>query len=192
MKSNLITPIIWIGGSQSSFWPFPRARAAKQFCQRGAKKTRYQERLLRVQNKDIFKAPIVVCPVEYQATAQAQAGEIGISLEKIVTRPLGKTTAAKIALAAAAADDAPNALYLVNSSDQKIGDLELFNSDIEAAKQTDLNERSILIFDIKSFLSESDVEKVKVCTSGFAEFKYFGLFSFSQSVQTLPQAELIH
>lgn len=192
MKTNLITPIIWVGGSKSSYWPFSGASTAKQFCQRGSKKTRYQESLLRVQNRDIFNAPIVVCSVEHQATAQVQAGEIGVSLEKIVSRPLGKNTAANIALAAAAADDAPDALYLVNSSDQKISDLELFNSDIEAAKQADLNERSILIFDIKSFPSETDIEKVKVCKSGFAEFKYFGLFSFSQCVQNLPQPELIH
>ena len=149
MKTNLITPIIMAGGSGTRLWPLSRQAMPKQFCDLGFENTLFQESLLRMKNKMLFNDPVVVCSAKHEAIVHMQAEEVGIKLGKVICEPVGRNTTAAIALATTALDDPANALYLVSASDHKIHDIELFQADVIAARQTAMEEKSIVLFGVK-------------------------------------------
>ena len=76
----------------------------------------------RCANRDIFDAPIVVTGARHVPHVEAQLD--GIAGARIIVEPIGRNTAAAIALAALQLD--ADAIMLVCPSDHHIADLDAF------------------------------------------------------------------
>jgi len=149
MFNRLITPIIMAGGSGTRLWPVSREDMPKQFCDLGFGKTLFQKTLERVQNKMLFDKPIVVCSTQHESVVSMLAADEGVELGKIICEPVGRNTAAAIALASEADEKPENSLYLVLASDHEIDNTAQFHADIVASRQIAMEDRRIVLFGIK-------------------------------------------
>ena len=94
-----ITPVIIAGGSGTRLWPISRTSYPKQFVRINSNYSLLQQTLLRVKSKE-FSSPIIVCNSEHRFLVESQLNEIKLKPNKILLEPVGKNTAAAIALAA--------------------------------------------------------------------------------------------
>lgn len=136
--SPQIVPVILSGGSGTRLWPLSRSLYPKQFLPLASERTLLQETLLRVAGGGGFAAPIVVCNEEHRFIVAEQARLVGIEPQAIVLEPMGRNTAAAVAVAALmVAGRDPHAHLLVMPSDHVIGLPEAFQAAIAAGSRTE-------------------------------------------------------
>ncbi|WP_372085207.1 mannose-1-phosphate guanylyltransferase/mannose-6-phosphate isomerase [Tistrella mobilis] len=120
MTTNLITPVILCGGGGTRLWPLSRKSLPKQFLPLVSSGTMLQETLRRVSG-EIFGAPILVCNEEHRFLVAQQAQAIGIVPAAIILEPVGRNTAAAVAVAARQAIEVDaEALIMVLPSDHVV------------------------------------------------------------------------
>ncbi len=123
----IITPVILCGGSGTRLWPRSRAARPKPFLPLVGEQSLFAAALARVADPAHFTAPLVVAGAQHLALVEAQMAADG----DIVVEPMGRNTAAAIALAALRLP--ADAVMLVCPSDHHIGDPVAFGVAARAA-----------------------------------------------------------
>jgi mannose-1-phosphate guanylyltransferase len=131
MAAAQIIPVILSGGSGTRLWPLSRPEKPKQLHALTGTSTMLQMTAARVTDPQLFAPPIVVASGRHVAEIEAQLEEIGSRPALSILEPVGRNTAAAIALAAL---EAPaSALLLVMPSDHVIGLPDRFLAAVRAA-----------------------------------------------------------
>ncbi len=131
--SNKIVPVVLSGGAGVRLWPISRESYPKQLCPLVTSRSMFQETVKRLIEIGLPK-PLVVCNREHRFIIAEHLHQIGASARAILLEPIGRNTAAAVALAALViADEDPDALLLVLPSDHVIRGHEAFRSAIDKA-----------------------------------------------------------
>lgn len=131
-----ITPVILSGGSGTRLWPLSRHDFPKQFLSLTEEQSLYQKTLARVKDKAIFNPSIVIANDSHRFTALEQADNQNSALKALILEPIGRNTAAAIAIAALkVAQSEPKGLFLVLPSDHLIKNETAFLNMITKANE---------------------------------------------------------
>ena len=150
MQSNIF-PVILCGGSGTRLWPLSRKSFPKQFININSESpySLLQQTQRRINNFENFSNPILICNEEHRFIVAQQMREIHINPNSIILEPIGKNTAASIALAAfQAIKFNKNAILLILSSDHLMTCDQNFNLGLENALEL-ANKGRIVTFGIK-------------------------------------------
>ena len=129
-------PVILSGGSGSRLWPLSRQQRPKQFLPVIDDMTLFQSTLQRLQGLDGLEAPLVVCNEDHRFMVAEQLRQLDLTNQGIVLEPVGRNTAAAIALAALKVELVePDAILLVLPADHVIRDQGAFHKAIAQAEQ---------------------------------------------------------
>jgi mannose-1-phosphate guanylyltransferase/mannose-1-phosphate guanylyltransferase/mannose-6-phosphate isomerase len=131
MAAAQIIPVILSGGSGTRLWPLSPPEKPKQLHALTGTSTMLQMTAARVTDPELFAPPIIVASGRHVAEIEAQLEEIGSRPALSILEPVGRNTAAAIALAALEAP--PSALLLVMPSDHVIGLPDRFLAAVRAA-----------------------------------------------------------
>ncbi len=149
MKSKKIYPVILSGGSGTRLWPMSRSAMPKQFLPLMSEKSLFIETLIRVADKDMFHAPIIVGNAEHNYLIMNQLKEANIEAGAIILEPVAKNTAPAIALAAYhILNTEPDSIMLVMPSDHMSDNDHNFYDAIELAN-TACHRGNMVTFGIK-------------------------------------------
>lgn len=121
MSGSTIIPVILCGGIGTRLWPRSRAAKPKPFLPLVGDTTPFAATLKRCSPAAGFAAPIIVAGELHAPHVATQLGDAGAA---IILEPVGRSTAAAIALAAHRVDE--DAIMLVCPSDHHIGDPTAF------------------------------------------------------------------
>jgi mannose-1-phosphate guanylyltransferase/mannose-6-phosphate isomerase len=122
-----IHPVILSGGAGTRLWPMSRELYPKQLLALHAEESLLQETVRRIDDRDQFHAPLVVCNEEHRFIVAEQLRTIGVAPRSMVLEPFGRNTAPAAAVAALMLEEAhPGAVLLVMPSDHVIGDAAAF------------------------------------------------------------------
>lgn len=122
-----ITPVVLCGGGGTRLWPRSRLARPKPFLPLLGDETLFEATLSRCLDDTLFAPPIVVAGTVHRELVELQSGVADQA--QLIVEPIGRNTAAAIALAALRLPD--DAVMLVCPSDHHIADRDAF---IEAAK----------------------------------------------------------
>lgn len=131
---DLITPVILSGGAGTRLWPLSTPARPKQLLPLTGPRTLLAETALRVADPARFRAPLVVASASHADAVEADLAAAGCAPATLILEPVGRNTAAAIALAAHAADR-PDRLLLVLPSDHHIDDPAAFAAAIARARR---------------------------------------------------------
>ena len=123
---NKIVPVLLAGGAGTRLWPVSRDALPKQFLPLIGERSTYQETLLRVADRELFAAPVVVTGAEFRFFAKRQADDLRIDAT-VVIEPMRRDSGPALAAAAALARIRdPDAVVLALAADHVIPDADLF------------------------------------------------------------------
>jgi mannose-1-phosphate guanylyltransferase / mannose-6-phosphate isomerase len=134
-----ITPIILAGGSGERLWPLSKTDYPKQFASfssdgKDQGSSLFQDSLLRVSNRDLFSAPIILCNEDHRFIVTEQLRHMGVHDATILIEPVARNTAPALALAALHMEQSGNpGIMLVMPSDHRIDLPQQFVSAIRHA-----------------------------------------------------------
>lgn len=130
-----ITPVILSGGSGTRLWPLSRHDFPKQFLNLTSENSLYQQTLARVCNENIFAPSIVIANDSHRFLALEQASDQKSALQALILEPVGRNTAAAIAVAALKITQSdPKGIFLVLPSDHLIKEETSFLDMVTKAK----------------------------------------------------------
>jgi mannose-1-phosphate guanylyltransferase / mannose-6-phosphate isomerase len=131
-----ILPVILCGGAGSRLWPVSRQMLPKQFLPLVTNRTLLQDTALRAKQASGSDELMVICNDAHRFLVQDQLNEIGILMgpggARIVLEPVGRSTAAAVAVAALSCGSRDTVL-LVLASDHAIRGDEAFASAVQRA-----------------------------------------------------------
>ncbi|MBI1209117.1 MAG: mannose-1-phosphate guanylyltransferase/mannose-6-phosphate isomerase [Azospirillum sp.] len=129
-----IHPAILSGGAGVRLWPMSREQFPKQVLNLTSDHSMIQETALRVLDPENFTSPLVVCNEEHRFVIAEQLRQIGCQPARIILEPVGRNTAAAVAVSALtiAAED-PDGLMLVLPADHLIRDRRGFHAAVAQA-----------------------------------------------------------
>ena len=131
---RIIHPVLLSGGAGVRLWPMSRERFPKQLLNLTSDLSMIQETALRVADPARFATPLVICNEEHRFVIAEQLREAAISPAGIILEPVGRNTAAAVAVAALRiAETDPEALMLVLPADHLIRDVPAFRTVTAAA-----------------------------------------------------------
>jgi mannose-1-phosphate guanylyltransferase/mannose-1-phosphate guanylyltransferase/mannose-6-phosphate isomerase len=131
MAAAQIIPVILSGGSGTRLWPLSRPERPKQLHALTGAATMLQMTAARVTDERLFAPPMVVASARHVEEIEAQLEAVAARPQLSILEPVGRNTAAAIALAALEAP--PSSLLLIMPSDHVIGRPDRFIAAIEAA-----------------------------------------------------------
>lgn len=126
-------PVILSGGAGTRLWPMSTQTKPKQFHRLSGDKTLFQQTVLRGRAVSADLLPIVIANSNHAARIMDDFAEIGAQPGRLILEPVGRNTAAAIAMAALEAP-ATDALLLVMPSDHVIKDVAAFAAAIRQAE----------------------------------------------------------
>ena len=127
-----ITPVILCGGAGTRLWPLSRIDRLKPMVDLTGDGSLLQRTALRTADPERFAPPMLVAGASEAAALAAQLGAVGAAPSLTIVEPCPRGTAAAIALAALALDEAE--LMLVMPSDHVIADADAFRAAVAAAR----------------------------------------------------------
>jgi len=129
-----IHPVVLSGGAGVRLWPMSRERFPKQLLNLTSDRSMIQETVRRVSDPERFTAPLVICNEEHRFVIAEQLRHGGTGPAGIVLEPVGRNTAAAVAVAALRISALePEALMLVLPADHLIRDEPAFMAVVERA-----------------------------------------------------------
>jgi mannose-1-phosphate guanylyltransferase/mannose-6-phosphate isomerase len=121
MRSKKFRPIILAGGSGKRLWPLSTKELPKQFIALFGNLSLFDLTLQRVNNRDLFKKPIVVTSEEYLELVEESLSKTGLEVEMVFLEPESKNTFSAVALPVLAAINRKEIeRYMVMPSDHYI------------------------------------------------------------------------
>lgn len=130
-----IIPVILSGGSGTRLWPLSRKQRPKQFLPVVDDLTLFQTTLLRLADISDMESPLIVCNESHRYMVAEQLRELNLSNQGIILEPMGRNTAAAIALAAIHLQNQnKEAHLLILPADHVITDTLAFLNAINLAK----------------------------------------------------------
>ena len=121
MSYKKFRPIILAGGSGKRLWPLSTKKRPKQFISLFGDLSLFDLTLQRVNNRDIFKKPIVVTSEEYLTLVEESLAKTGLEVEMVFLEPESKNTFPALALPVLAAiSKKEEERYMVMPSDHYI------------------------------------------------------------------------
>lgn len=131
--STTVVPVILSGGSGTRLWPLSREHNPKQFLPLLSGASLFQETVLRA--RQVSPAPpVVICNAEHRFVVEEQLAQIGVTPAAIACEPVGRNTAAAVAVAAALVGETdPDAALLVLPSDHALPDASAFAREVAVA-----------------------------------------------------------
>jgi mannose-1-phosphate guanylyltransferase/mannose-1-phosphate guanylyltransferase/mannose-6-phosphate isomerase len=139
-SSARIIPVILSGGAGTRLWPMSRESYPKQLLPLLSDRTMIQETVLRCPREAGFGPPLVVCANEHRFLIAEQLRQIRVQPMGIVLEPVGRNTAAAVAIAATIISERePGALMLVLPADHAIRDPGPFREAVAGATPTALD-----------------------------------------------------
>ncbi len=132
--SDRLYPVILCGGAGRRLWPMSRLEYPKQLQPLTSSLSMLQETLRRVDDRDRFAAPAVICNDAHRFVVAEQLRQLEIAPRTILLEPEGRNTAPAIACAALqlTAED-PEADLLVLPSDHLVRDRAGFQAAVDSA-----------------------------------------------------------
>ena len=134
----MILPVILSGGVGTRLWPLSRAMYPKQFIRffNGEGRSLLGATLERLTPGSDFAAPLIVCNNEHRFLVREEARKAGIDPQAIILEPVGRNTAAAVAVAAFfAMRSEPDAVLAVMPSDHVVTNAPDFAEGIKRAAQ---------------------------------------------------------
>ena len=127
-------PIIMSGGTGSRLWPLSRQLNPKQFLPLAdASMSMLQATIKRLEGLDI-ELPRLICNEEHRFLAAEQMRKLNMEDAQILLEPVGRNTAAAVALAALqAVTDGSDPVLLILAADHLIQDEAGFRQSVEVA-----------------------------------------------------------
>ncbi len=98
MSSKKFRPIILAGGSGKRLWPLSTNRRPKQFLPLFGDFSLFDLTLQRVNNRDLFKKPIIVTSENYLSLIEESLSKTGVDVESVFLEPESKNTFSALAL----------------------------------------------------------------------------------------------
>ncbi len=98
MDSFKFRPIILAGGSGKRLWPLSTKKRPKQFISLFGDLSLFDLTLQRINNRDLFKKPIIVTSEEYLSLVEESLSKTGLEVEKVILEPESKNTFSALAL----------------------------------------------------------------------------------------------
>ncbi|MBT9371833.1 mannose-1-phosphate guanylyltransferase/mannose-6-phosphate isomerase [Rhizobium sp. CSW-27] len=143
--SQKIIPVIMAGGKGTRLWPLSRSSAPKQFIQVAGDRTLFQATLLRVADRTVYEAPVVITNQDFRFLVAEQARDIGMSLSGILLEPVARNTAPAVAAACAYLGErfGDDALLQLLASDHEIDAGDAYMEAIRIARDTALADRIV-------------------------------------------------
>ena len=92
MSSEKFRPVILAGGSGKRLWPLSTKKRPKQFIPLFGDLSLFDLTLQRVNNRDIFKKPIIVTSEEYLKLVEESLSKTGLDVEMVFLEPESKNT----------------------------------------------------------------------------------------------------
>lgn len=132
----MILPVILSGGAGTRLWPLSRAMYPKQFIRffNGEKRSLLGATLQRLTPDDSFSTPLIVCNNEHRFLVREEAKQAGLDPQAIILEPVGRNTAAAVAVAALFAQRSnPDSILAVMPSDHVVADENGFADGIKRA-----------------------------------------------------------
>ena len=121
MKSKNFRPIILAGGAGKRLWPLSTKEQPKQFISLFGDLSLFDLTLQRINNRDLFKKPIVVTSEEYLSLVEESISKTGVEVERVFLEPESKNTfAASVLPVLAALENGDEERYMVMPSDHYI------------------------------------------------------------------------
>lgn len=127
---HLITPVILSGGAGARLWPVSEPSRPKQFHALVGTATMLQMTAARVTDARLFQPPVVVAAEAQADLVETQLSAVGVRPGLLLLEPVGRNTAAALALAALASP--PDALLLALPSDHVIQNEANFRAAVRA------------------------------------------------------------
>ncbi|MEX6505870.1 mannose-1-phosphate guanylyltransferase/mannose-6-phosphate isomerase [Jiella sp. M17.18] len=132
MRSG-ISPLILCGGSGKRLWPVSRDTMPKQFIRLEGEHSPFQQTVLRVADRRIYSAPVIVTAHLYRFEVERQLAEIGLTGTLLLEPEARDSGPAILAGALYVAAEAAGETLLVLASDHAIGCPEGFHESVAAA-----------------------------------------------------------
>jgi mannose-1-phosphate guanylyltransferase/mannose-6-phosphate isomerase len=98
MSSKKFRPIILAGGSGKRLWPLSTKKRPKQFIPLFGDLSLFDLTLQRINNRDLFKKPIIVTSEEYLSLVEESLSKTGLEVERVILEPESKNTFSALAL----------------------------------------------------------------------------------------------
>ena len=98
MSSYKFRPIILAGGSGKRLWPLSTKKRPKQFISLFGDLSLFDLTLQRINNRDLFKKPIIVTSEEYLSLVEESLSKTGLEVERVILEPESKNTFSALAL----------------------------------------------------------------------------------------------
>ena len=98
MSSKKFRPIILAGGSGKRLWPLSTKEKPKQFISLFGDLSLFDLTLQRINNRDLFKKPIIVTSDKYLSLVEESLSRTGLGVEKVILEPASKNTFSALAL----------------------------------------------------------------------------------------------
>lgn len=129
MKSNRFA-VILAGGRGERFWPLSTAKRPKQLLNLVGQGTLLAQAVTRLEGLVPPERVLVITSADLVSASHEAAPML--PLENIIGEPVGRDTAAAVALAAALVKSRdPNAVFAILTADHVIGDLPVFQATLE-------------------------------------------------------------
>ncbi len=131
-----IYPVILCGGKGTRLWPLSRKSLPKQFLSLNSqsKYSLLQQTQIRIKKFKDFYNTIFICNEEHRFLVAEQLREIDVKPNSIILEPIGRNTAASIALAAfQSLESNKDPILLILSSDHLMTCDENFNKGLKQA-----------------------------------------------------------
>tara|TARA_A100000164_G_C21883589_1_gene761534 strand:+ start:358 stop:1602 length:1245 start_codon:yes stop_codon:yes gene_type:complete len=103
MSSKKFRPIILAGGSGKRLWPLSTKEKPKQFISLFGDFSLFDLTLQRINNRDLFKKPIIVTSEDYLSLVEESLSKTGVGVERVFLEPESKNTFSALALPVLAA-----------------------------------------------------------------------------------------
>ncbi len=135
MGDLLIQPIILCGGSGSRLWPLSRESFPKQYLNliNNSKNSLLQETYARLKVLKNIEPPILICNEQHRFLVAEQMREIRVMPKSIILEPIGKNTAAAVAVGAIRSNlHKKDSVLLVLAADHIIKDSKEFIKAVES------------------------------------------------------------
>lgn len=132
MVAGRIHPVMLSGGAGSRLWPLSRETSPKQLLKLAGERSLLQDTALRTADPARFAPLTLVCNLHHRFAVAEQLQEIGVPVAAIALEPVGRNTAAAVAVAALMVAEAdPEGLMLSMHADHVITDVPAFLDAVE-------------------------------------------------------------